>query len=123
MKNYRAGSILVKFFSKDGKPIINRMIKLRHFRNRNGNKFTNYGGHTVLFDLDMGIVVSSTCHPRDKFSRKAGTEFCIMRWVEIMKNDHHLRHAVGDNTPYVDSISSEMDVITVTLTHVLETHS
>jgi hypothetical protein len=40
-----------------------------------------------------------------------------------MKNDHQLRTAVGNNTPYVGAIDSEMDVITVKLTHVLETHS
>lgn len=123
MKNYKAGSILVKFNTMGDQPITQRLIKLRHFRNRNGNKFTDYGGHTVLFDTDTGIVVSSTCHPKDKFSRRAGTEFCIIKWVDIMKNDHQLRTAVGNNTPYVSSIDSMMDVITVKLTHVLETKS
>lgn len=112
MRNYKAGSILVKFTGPNGHHFTSRLIKLRHFRNRAGNTFTPNGGHTVLFDMDMGIVVSSTCHPKDKFSRKAGTDFCIRKWVDIMKNDNYLTAYVG-GTPMVKSIESDIDVINV----------
>lgn len=111
---YRAGAILVKFVDVDGKHIMQRQIKLRHFRNRDGNLISDYGGHSILFDLDEGIVVTSTCHPTDKFSRKAGTEVCFIKWIEIMKNDPFLIDRLGDH-PMIREVTSEMDQYTVIL--------
>jgi hypothetical protein len=111
---YRAGAILVKFVDVDGKHIMQRQIKLRHFRNRDGNSISDYGGHSILFDLDEGIVATSTCHPTDKFSRKAGTTVCFAKWIDIMKNDPILTDRVG-GIPVIKAMESSIDVYTVTL--------
>jgi len=111
---YRAGAILVKFLDVNHQPIMQRMVKMRHFRNRDKNKFTDHGGHSILFDLDTGIVVTTTCHPTDKFCRREGTRVCVSRWVHIMRDDEFIREKVKGH-PMVSSIKTEMDVMTVIL--------
>lgn len=112
---YKVGGILAKFFDKDNKFIMQRQVKVRHFRNRIGNKLTPTGGNTVLFDMDYGAIITTDCHPNDLFNKKVGLEVCIHRWVDMMKNDGRLCESVGGK-PKVQTISTGLDEINIHLT-------
>lgn len=111
---YKTGAMLAKFVGPDGTFVMQRQVKVRHFRNRIGKEITPKGGHSVLFDLDYGAIITTNCHPNDLFSKKVGLRVCIDRWVEMMKNDGYVVDKINGK-PKVTSVVTFLDEIVIHL--------
>lgn len=71
----------VKFLNLDGKELLEKKYKVKHFRQYNGSTLSPNGGHTCLFDLSTGHVLVSRCRSTEQYSRRKGVLTCIQKYL------------------------------------------
>jgi hypothetical protein len=85
-------------------------IKVKHFRQYNGNKMSPMGGHTAIFCVNSGMMFSSKCRSNENFCKKTGVKVCIEKMLackglpypEEAKGKKIVRFSTGHNSIIVD---------------------
>ena len=54
-------------------------LKVKHFRQYSGRKAMSGGGHSIIFNLNDGLVFSSKCHENDQFDKRKGILTCLQK--------------------------------------------
>jgi hypothetical protein len=57
-------------------------IKIKHFRQYEGRNVSTHGGHTAIFDTQLGLVFSSKCRNDEQFSRQKGVLTCLQKMFD-----------------------------------------